>query len=276
MIRFWDRAIFSVFGRFVDMDGGMLTCNNDNPALMAGENLLMKIAEFISFVLFSCFLTVAVLFCQPVSAGDDYRYLTVVETPSAALVPTPPLAMAEGQPVLSPGSILQQQVHKLGAGLMANSSEPMADFGLVITSFVNLNKLYATSSFGRLLAEMMLTEMQKAGLDLVDVRMSSALQIRQGQGEYGLSRDMNQLAYVHDAQAVIVGTYNVAGNEVMVNARLLHSGDGKVLAASSSVIPLSEMVVELLADESLPPRAPVDVGVRPYADMIRVQQEEKP
>lgn len=237
----------------------------------------MKITEFICFVFFpGLLLTSSVFFCQSVSAADDYRYLAVVESLPAPGGASSAPSGAGGQVLPSAALVLQNHIHELGQGLMDNSAEPMADYGLVVTSFVNLNKLYATSAFGRLLAELMLTEMQTSGLDLVDVRMSSALQIRQGHGEYGLSRDMDQLAYVHDAQAVIVGTYNVVGDRVIVNVRLLHYGDGKVLAASSTVIPLDEVVAELLKDEAPPPPAPVAVGVRPYADMVNPGPEGRP
>src|SRR3989338_8378823 len=71
-------------------------------------------------------------------------------------------------------------------------------------------------------------------------------------GEYALSRSMDEISLVQAAQAVVVGTYMVAGQEIFVNARLLRNEDNRILSSASMVLPIDAMASSLLANESMP------------------------
>ncbi len=165
-------------------------------------------------------------------------------------------------------SELRLQMGEIVSQLLANSKESVEDGArVVVTTFVSLNHLYKTSGLGRVMAEQAISELQKAGVDVVDVRMTPALQIVEGFGEYGMSRDMSELNYVQDAQVVIVGTYLVSDGQVVVNARLLQQGDGLVLSSGSMVFPVNGFVDGLLQDEAMPLRGGTFVGLHGFSDI---------
>ncbi len=151
------------------------------------------------------------------------------------------------------GGSLAKQVRELGRQLLATSGEDVRDeYAVTVSTFVNLNNLYATSAFGRYLSEQLVTELQQQGLEVVEVRKTPGIMISKGHGEYGLSRDMDELSFAQDAQAMVVGTYTVAEGEIMINARLLRNGDNMVLSSASLVLPVTNLTARLLADEGVP------------------------
>jgi TolB-like protein len=152
--------------------------------------------------------------------------------------------------------------------LLANSREEVADeYAVMVSTFVNLNNLYATSSLGRYLGEQMIGELQMAGVEVVEVRKSPGILVSRNHGEYGLSRDMDELAFVQPVQAMVVGTYAVADGEIFVNARLLRNEDNVVLSSANMVLPLSNLTARLLADEAMPLAASTaQVGLRDFEE----------
>lgn len=167
------------------------------------------------------------------------------------------------------GAELAAMVARLGRTLIANAEgEDLDEYSVAVTSFVNLDNLYATSSLGRYLGEQLLGELRQAGLAVVEVRKTPGLLMSRHHGEYGLSRDMDELSFVQDVQILLVGTYTVAGQEVLVNARLLRNADNRVLAATNMTLPLNGLTARLLADESMPAATmmPVPVAVRDFAE----------
>ncbi len=175
-----------------------------------------------------------------------------------------------GPPPLLPAeqaTELKLKVGELARQLLDHAAEPVEESRVIVSTFVNLHQLYKTSGLGRVVAEQMISELQKAGVEVVDVRMTPAVQIRRGYGEYSLSRDMTQLAYVHDAQAIVAGTYTVSDGQVVVHGRLLQQGDGLVLSSGSIAFPVNDYLLGLLQDESMPPREGTYVELRGFSDI---------
>ena len=151
------------------------------------------------------------------------------------------------------GAVLQGKVNQLGKALIANASEVVADeYVVAVSTFVSLDNLYATSSLGRYLGEQLLSTLQQSGLDVIEVRKTPGMMVSPYHGEYALSRSMDEISLVQEAQAVVVGTYAVAGQEIFVNARLLRNADNRVLSSASMVLPIDGMTANLLANESMP------------------------
>ncbi len=156
------------------------------------------------------------------------------------------------------GTQLKLRVRELVAQLLAGSKEPIAgELRVTVASFVNLDEMYETSALGRYLGEQMLHELQRARVDAVDVRMMPAMQISKGHGEYALSRDMNELNYAHQADAVVAGTYSVADGQIFVNARILENNTGLLLSSSSIVFEVDGVSAAMLKDASKPLQAPI-------------------
>lgn len=158
---------------------------------------------------------------------------------------------------------------ELAAALLRNGGSGIGDdYAFTVSTFVSLGSLYRTSSFGRFLGEQLIADLQHAGIEVVEVRKTEGLLVKEGFGEYGLSRDMNELNYIHEAQARVTGTYTVSGDKVFVSARILRNSDGAVLSAANLVFDRDALVADLLADEDEPVAAattePASVRVRAY------------
>jgi len=167
------------------------------------------------------------------------------------------------------GAALQAKINQLGKALIANASEVVADeYVVAVSTFVSLDNLYATSSLGRFLGEQLLSTLQQAGLEVIEVRKTPGMMVSPYHGEYALSRSMDEISLVQEAQAVVVGTYAVAGQEIFVNVRLLRNADNRVLSSASMVLPIDGMTANLLANESMP------ASTRTAQVKIRQFQEE--
>lgn len=151
------------------------------------------------------------------------------------------------------GAIFHAKINQLGKSLIANAGEVVADeYVVAVSTFVSLDNLYATSSLGRYLGEQLLSTLQQSGIEVIEVRKTPGLMVSPYHGEYALSRSMDEISLVQDAQAVVVGTYAVAGQEIFINARLLRNVDNRVLSSASLVLPIDGMTANLLANESMP------------------------
>ncbi|MBU1404171.1 MAG: hypothetical protein KKE83_12390 [Proteobacteria bacterium] len=151
------------------------------------------------------------------------------------------------------GAALHSRISQMGKALIANASEVVADeYVVAVSTFVSLDNLYATSSLGRYLGEQLLSTLQQEGLEVIEVRKTPGLMVSPYHGEYALSRSMDEIGLVQNAQAVVVGTYAVAGQEIFVNARLLRNDDNRVLSSASLVLPVDALTANLLANESMP------------------------
>ena len=158
-------------------------------------------------------------------------------------------------PPAAESKILKARVKELERQLVVNARESIADeYVLTVNSFVNLNNLYKTSSLGRYISEQLIGDLQMSGIEVIDVRKAAGIMIHEKAGEYGLSRDMRELSYIHTAQAMIVGTYTYADGQIFLNARLLRNNDGMVLSNASLAFDLDPLTRRLLADEAMPPR----------------------
>ena len=102
-----------------------------------------------------------------------------------------------------------------------------------VTTFVNIDDLYSTSTFGRMVGEQLMSELTMKGYDVVELRHSDAIQFLSSAGEFGLSRNVAAVRPSRDLGGVIVGTYTVSPLRVYLNARLLDPKSSIVLSAGS-------------------------------------------
>ena len=167
------------------------------------------------------------------------------------------------------GTELCLRVRDLVTELLRTSRESIpGELHVAVATFVNLDQLYETSAMGRYLSEQMLHELQRAGVDVVDVRMMPSMKISQTYGEYILSRDMGELNYIHDVDAVVAGTYTVAHGQIFLNSRVLATQTGRILSSGSSVFDLDEVSVSLLQRSGQPVTLPGSVGIQSYEDIV--------
>lgn len=102
-----------------------------------------------------------------------------------------------------------------------------------VTTFVNIDDLYSSSTFGRMVGEQLMSELAMKGFDVIELRHSDALQFLDSSGEFALSRDVRAVRPQRSLAAVVVGTYVVSPERVYVNARLVQPSTSLVLSAGS-------------------------------------------
>ena len=181
---------------------------------------------------------------------------------------------AQAAPPVASGAAMQERVRDLVRQLLENPVEEIQDnYVVTVGTFVNMSQLYATSSLGRYMTEQLITELQKAGVEVIEVRKTPSIMMSSNDGVFGLSTDIDELSMVHGAQAMVVGTYSVAGGEILINARLLRNGDNMVLSTGSLSFPMDAMGSALLADEGMPVRTGKPVAIRAFAENGRAKKK---
>ena len=114
------------------------------------------------------------------------------------------------------------------------------DRAILYSTTVDLNDYSSTTNFGRLHAELFsaaLVQHWQNDLLKMTLRQSSTPIIPQ-QGEFLLSREVQNLAVDYNAGAVLISTYSVAPDKVYLNLQLINVDFNTVVAAVSYSIPL--------------------------------------
>ena len=121
-----------------------------------------------------------------------------------------------------------------------------------VATFVNLDDLYTTSTFGRVLGEQVMSELAMRGFDVVELRHSDALQFLAPDGEFALSRDVGAVRRERDLGGIVVGTYAVSPIRVYVNARLINPSTSMVQAVGSVEMAKTKEIARLLRGGGMP------------------------
>jgi len=88
---------------------------------------------------------------------------------------------------------------------------------IIVTSLVDINNLDKSSTMGRMAGELIANNLSQLGYIVKEMKMGqNKVFVREGQGEFILSRKLKEIAKTHEVQAVVVGTYAL-GEEVEVN-----------------------------------------------------------
>lgn len=122
-----------------------------------------------------------------------------------------------------------------------------------VTTFVNLDDLYSSSTFGRVYSEQVMSELALRGYDVVELRHADALQFLAPSGEFALSRDIAAVRRERDLGALVVGTYVSSPKRVYVNARLINPATSVVLSAGSVELTKTNELARMLRGSNVPP-----------------------
>ena len=106
---------------------------------------------------------------------------------------------------------------------------------LLPTTFVNLDDLNRTSTFGRLCAEQLAEELKKREFELVELRRLRELLIQPQRGELSLSREVEEIFNTYQANSLLLGTYVITGQQVVLSARLVMAKDNRLLGAGTAI-----------------------------------------
>ena len=135
--------------------------------------------------------------------------------------------------------------------LERNVDAKMMSQPVVITSFLNLDSMKNTSGLGRLISENLIHELQVRKWRVADIRLSKSILINE-LGEFSISRDVKKIRDKYRLGSIVTGTYTIAANTVIINARVINIETGLVLSTGQIAIPLGK--VDTMLYNSVEPR----------------------
>ncbi len=117
---------------------------------------------------------------------------------------------------------------------------------MIAATFVDINDLRTSSTFGRISSELFASALSQAGVRMREVKMRESLFIEERLGELMLSRDVKRLKEAYSANSILLGTYAQGQNRVYVSARVVRTRDAVVLATADFSLPLDNHLRSML------------------------------
>jgi TolB-like protein len=113
---------------------------------------------------------------------------------------------------------------------------------LVVASLSNARNLERSSALGNIVADMIRTRLAQTGHKTSEVRLRSAMKLKNDDGEFLLSRNRNALMFAPTAAAVVTGTYATSYEKVYISLKLISTTDAHIIAGADFVVPLSDVL----------------------------------
>ncbi|KJR42372.1 hypothetical protein MCHI_001727 [Candidatus Magnetoovum chiemensis] len=136
------------------------------------------------------------------------------------------------------------------------------DYKIIVTTFVDIGNLYKTTMLGRTLAEQILSGLHIKGYRVSDIRETNTIQLANQVGELYISRDDFERGTLKKAilpknfkadytgSLILVGTYQVANDQVLINARIINPKESEILSVASYKLNRTDLVNNLLSKSS--------------------------
>ena len=122
-----------------------------------------------------------------------------------------------------------------------NKFDPIVDSDLIlVASFVNINHMESSSTIGRTLAEQVGSRFAQKGYAVMELKVRKNIFLKEGSGEFVLSREIEKISKKHQASAVIVGTYAEISQYLYVTAKIT-APDGRIYSSHDFRIPLKPL-----------------------------------
>ncbi len=146
--------------------------------------------------------------------------------------------------------------------ILLNSSERAADRlatrlevpimpgqgGVLVASFVNVDDMNDSSSFGRIVSEQIASGLASAPyyFPITEVKLRQNIFVKERAGEFLLSREALEVSRKHDVQALLVGTYAIGNGAVYVSARIVDPNTNQLASSYDYSVPFDENLRTLL------------------------------
>ncbi len=169
---------------------------------------------------------------------------------------------------------LKLTAKELAEQLIMGVGSSMNGFVAMPVSFVNMDDLEQTSSFGRLMAEQMIYEFNQRGFAVREYRAPRSINVRDGDGDYYLTRALGDVNLT-TCSVVIAGTYYADKQAIIVNARMIRPSDGRVLHTANAVLPASALARRMTGSGKLR----LDgggLGIRDYKEVTQPKVSVNP
>lgn len=104
---------------------------------------------------------------------------------------------------------------------------------ITLVSFVNVDDMERTSTLGRLIPEQISSRLSQLGYRTAELKeRGNIISIRNGDGEFSLSRNLPNVLKNEGFTSVLAGTYALEPDAVYVNARIIDVRNQNVLAGA--------------------------------------------
>ncbi len=150
-----------------------------------------------------------------------------------------PLSIQRGQ---SAAGRFNSNIIFLADQIERNADRKSLDNTFVVTSITNLNNLSETTSFGRLLSENLIHELQVRKWKVFEVRLTKDIIIN-NTGEFSLSRDIQKIRDLYKIGGIVAGTYSIAENNIIINVRVVDINSGIIASSGQLRMPVDLFTV---------------------------------
>lgn len=141
---------------------------------------------------------------------------------------------------------LSELAHTAARQIVANNPDITRYSPMIAATFVSIDNLSQSSTFGRISSELMASALAREGMQVREVKMRDSLFIEESVGELILSRQVQRLSAQHDARSILMGTYAQGQDYLYVSARVVRAGDAMVLGSADFKLPLNNNTRSLL------------------------------
>ncbi|MBK5930982.1 FlgO family outer membrane protein [Halochromatium salexigens] len=121
---------------------------------------------------------------------------------------------------------------------------------MIAATFVDINDLRVSSTFGRISSELFASALSQAGIHMREVKMRDSLFIEERLGELILSREVKRLKEAYSANSILMGTYALGDHRVYVSVRVVRTRDAIVLATANLSLPLDHNLRSMFSDSA--------------------------
>ncbi|WP_447926409.1 FlgO family outer membrane protein [Vreelandella sp. EE27] len=144
---------------------------------------------------------------------------------------------------------LSDLAHEAAMTMIANNPDLTRYSPMIAATFVSIDNLTQSSTFGRISSEIMASALAQQGMQVREVKMRDSMFIEESVGELILSRQVQRLSAQNNARSILMGTYAQGQDFIYVSTRVVRAGDAMVLGSADFKLPINNNVLSLLESQ---------------------------
>jgi hypothetical protein len=117
---------------------------------------------------------------------------------------------------------------------------------VLVSTVVDINDVQSTTMFGRVTSECLSSRLTQVNKDVIHVTIREDHMLVRQDGQFLLSREVRNLAMDKNARTVLVSTYSVTEDSVLLHLKLVSTIEDSTLAAIDVTIRRTGTVTQML------------------------------
>ncbi len=143
-------------------------------------------------------------------------------------------------------TVMLGQVYDAVDRLMGQHAKHQDTDRILVATAVDVNDVRDTSMFGRVVTESVQARLTQREHDVIHATIREDHLLVRNEGQFLLSRDVKNLAADYNARSVLVTTYGVLEDSVIVSLKLVSTVEASTLAAEDLVLHRTAAVSQML------------------------------